>query len=158
MKCELSRCVWSPCDPPKVKVEVTFPEEGGTRVRMISDRLPTRAVNTLPQSSVWEDDCLEFFYEKDGGYVNLEANANGALRAAWGPDRNNRSFIDYAYVSTRITETGWEAVFTTPDTAVKANFYACADKAEKPYYASWREIKTPEPDFHRPEFFGIITE
>ncbi|MDE5921249.1 MAG: hypothetical protein K2G82_06535, partial [Paramuribaculum sp.] len=27
----------------------------------------------------------------------------------------------------------------------------------EPHYLSWAPITTPQPDFHRPEFFGNIT-
>jgi hypothetical protein len=37
-----------------------------------------------------------------------------------------------------------------------ANFYKCGDETEIPHYGAWSEVKTPSPDFHRPEFFGEI--
>ena len=37
--------------------------------------------------------------------------------------------------------------------SILCNFYACADKADEPYFVSWAPIDTPKPDFHRPEFF-----
>ncbi|MDR1403551.1 MAG: hypothetical protein LBJ60_07630 [Tannerellaceae bacterium] len=39
---------------------------------------------------------------------------------------------------------------------ILGNFYKCADKTENPHYLSWNPITTPEPDFHRPEFFGEL--
>jgi hypothetical protein len=39
---------------------------------------------------------------------------------------------------------------------IQGNFYKCADKTENPHYLSWNPIATPEPDFHRPEFFGEL--
>jgi hypothetical protein len=36
------------------------------------------------------------------------------------------------------------------------NFYKCGDETKFPHYGSWNPIKTPQPDFHRPEFFGEL--
>ncbi len=38
----------------------------------------------------------------------------------------------------------------------RGNFYKCGDKLSTPHYLSWSMIETPQPDFHRPEFFGEI--
>lgn len=37
-----------------------------------------------------------------------------------------------------------------------ANFYKCGDMTEHVHYLSWNDIDTPKPDYHRPEFFGIL--
>ena len=40
---------------------------------------------------------------------------------------------------------------------IKANFYCCADnKPSGKYYASAFPIGTPEPDYHRPEYFAEL--
>ncbi len=38
----------------------------------------------------------------------------------------------------------------------RANLYKCADGSSHPHWLSWSPIDTPEPDFHRPEFFGQL--
>jgi hypothetical protein len=38
----------------------------------------------------------------------------------------------------------------------KCNFYKCGDHLSKPHHLSWKPIETPEPDFHRPEFFKTL--
>ena len=38
----------------------------------------------------------------------------------------------------------------------KVNFYKCADGSSHPHWLSWSPVNAPEPDFHRPEFFGIL--
>lgn len=38
----------------------------------------------------------------------------------------------------------------------KANFYKCGDLTPEPCWGSWSYIKTENPDFHRPEYFGKI--
>ena len=37
-----------------------------------------------------------------------------------------------------------------------ANFYKCGDETSIPHYVTWNPVKTKEPDYHRPEFFGQI--
>lgn len=41
-------------------------------------------------------------------------------------------------------------------TSWRGNLYKCGDGLEQPHYLSWSAIDTPKPDFHVPEFFGII--
>ena len=39
---------------------------------------------------------------------------------------------------------------------LRANFYKCGDKTAHPHFLSWNPVETPQPDFHRPEFFGEL--
>ncbi|WP_350005689.1 carbohydrate-binding family 9-like protein, partial [Phocaeicola dorei] len=39
---------------------------------------------------------------------------------------------------------------------VRANFYKCGDELQKPHFLSWSPIKIEKPDFHRPDFFGLL--
>jgi hypothetical protein len=39
----------------------------------------------------------------------------------------------------------------------KGNFYKCADRTSMPHWLSWSFVDRPAPDFHRPEYFGILT-
>jgi hypothetical protein len=50
------------------------------------------------------------------------------------------------------------APFTKPGPGVKwfANFYKCADNTSHPHWLTWSKIDKPMPDFHRPEYFGIL--
>ncbi|MCK5849841.1 MAG: carbohydrate-binding family 9-like protein [Kiritimatiellae bacterium] len=38
----------------------------------------------------------------------------------------------------------------------QANFYKCADHSSHPHWLTWSPIDKPNPDFHRPEYFGTI--
>jgi hypothetical protein len=50
------------------------------------------------------------------------------------------------------------APFTKPAAGVqwRGNFYKCADNTSKPHWLTWNKVELPKPDFHRPEFFGIL--
>ncbi len=43
-----------------------------------------------------------------------------------------------------------------PGVKWKANFYKCADKTSHPHWLTWSHIDKPQPDFHRPEYFGTL--
>ena len=38
----------------------------------------------------------------------------------------------------------------------RANFYKCADMTSHPHWLTWNKVKRPGPDFHVPEYFGIL--
>lgn len=173
----LTQAVWSPNPAPEVSVQGTYAVDDALYFRIESSRYPARAVNTERDSSVWEDDCLECFVSFDGNqYVNLEANANGALRAGIGTDRKNRKLIDSLDFREKPTvqsmreKDSWYVIFRIPDAFIKeafavslhsgmrftGNFYCCGDKTDNPYYACWNEILTDAPDYHRPEYFGQL--
>lgn len=40
--------------------------------------------------------------------------------------------------------------------SIRANFYKCGDELQKPHFLSWNPIKIEKPDFHRPDFFGLL--
>lgn len=135
---------------------------------------------------VWEDSCCEFFVApaQDGLYYNLETNCAGHVLLCCGPDRHAREGADGALLQTvgrwsslgpacfaeRRESTAWEMALLVPVAAFfrhdigalsgqswRANVYKCGDKLAVPHFLSWAPIDTPEPDFHRPEFFGEIT-
>lgn len=168
-------CRWSPNPPPGVTVQALW-QEDALLFRLCCDAKPTRAVNTAPDSPVWEDSCLECFLSADGqNYLNLEGNANGAMLAAFGPDRHARRRLAELGIKRPTLESAvgdalWQAVYTVPAETLKAlfhvqpspglllwaNFYVCGDKTPLPCYGAWSPVETETPDFHRPEFFGKL--
>lgn len=126
---------------------------------------------------------VDMFPEKRLGYVNFETNAAGTLLAAFGPDRTHRASLwpeDLAgfAVDSQIPgpidgEHGADAwtleyrvpmgLFrklygedVVPGRRAAANFYKCGDETERPHYGAWSRVESPSPDFHRPEFFGLL--
>lgn len=43
-----------------------------------------------------------------------------------------------------------------PGITWRANFYQCADKTSNPHYLTWSIVDNNKPDFHLPQFFGIL--
>lgn len=171
----LTECAWSPNAAPEARVQVSY-DEDGIIVRLTSDAAPTRAVNTEPNSAVWEDSCMEFFFSMNGkSYVNLEANSLGALRASFGEGRKDRAHllhmnVPMPTVSAQVFSDSWSVEFAVPFSLFDAlwgkrpaageslfvNFYSCGDETPKPHYAAWNPVLTETPDFHRPDFFGEL--
>lgn len=132
---------------------------------------------------VWEDSCCEFFFQPDNeGYYNLECNCAGTLLLAYGRGREGRETASREIMAriSRISTLGngtfglkhgkfsWQLSLRIPfdvyfhhqlkslkGLTCHGNFYKCGDKTV-PHFLSWNKVETPEPDFHRPEFFGEI--
>ena len=136
-----------------------------------------RAENTEPLSPVYEDSCLEFFFKiDDQNYFNFEINPNGCLCMQFGPAKTDRINIvrsdaqEYFDIHADRTADGWEAFYCIPLKFIRlfypeyqfkgelaANFYKCGNKTRNKHYLSWSLIDLPEPNFHCPEYFGVLT-
>lgn len=143
-----------------------------------------RAVNYENNSHVHQDSCVEFFVSPKGEkpYYNFEFNCIGTIHAACREDRNNGMMLSDEQLAQvkRLPSCGtkpfqelegmfsWNLAVAIPLSLIgikydgnpidmRANFYKCADSTAAPHFLSWAPIDTPQPDFHRPEFFGDIT-
>lgn len=145
-----------------------------------------RAVNTGYNSSVWEDSCVEFFiaFSGDDGYYNFEINAIGTVLGAYGPNRNQREWLQESLLSQVETSpslgrevieeldetTSWSMGVRLPVQVLTfsgienlsgmdghGNFYKCGDKLKHPHFLSWKPVVLPTPDFHQPRFFGQLS-
>ena len=143
-----------------------------------------RAVAEKDHEHIWEDACVEFFVmpsEVDGLYYNIECNCTGKLIVAVGEGRNGRipapaevmekidrwASLGTEPFDTRNEPTKWEVALRVPiktffkhkfesfeGLVAKGNVYKCGDNLPVPHFISWNPIKTKNPDFHCPEFFG----
>jgi hypothetical protein len=121
------------------------------------------------------------------GYFNLETHCGGALlfqhQTARGKDTvriadSDLDQIEVAHslpslITDEIQEpTTWTLEYRLPLSIIakyapwtkpcpgavwKANFYKCADNTSHPHWLTWSPVNRPEPDFHRPEFFGALS-
>ncbi|MGR4838556.1 MULTISPECIES: carbohydrate-binding family 9-like protein [unclassified Bacteroides] len=144
-----------------------------------------RAVAGHDNGPVWEDACVEFFSvpADDGVYYNVECNCVGTLLVGAGAGRKNRrhapqevmdkvqrwSSLGSEGFGERVGDCCWEVALVIPYTtfflhritslegkAIRANFYKCGDKLRTPHFLSWSPIGLEKPDFHCPEFFGVL--
>ncbi|MDE6545415.1 MAG: hypothetical protein K2K40_03365 [Paramuribaculum sp.] len=143
-----------------------------------------RAVNTANMSPVHQDSCVEFFIAPTGQppYINFEFNCIGTLSASRRMDRHVSTPLSdaeldsvrrYASAGNRPFEElqglfAWNLCAAIPldllgvkwegkPIEMRGNLYKCADLTTVPHFLSWAPIETPDPDFHRPEFFAPIT-
>ncbi len=165
---------------PEVRVQAALLEGESFIFRMICLENHPKAVYTDADSPVCRDSCMECFVnfapERDARYLNLEANALGALHGKIGAGRGDRVAlralgVPMPTVSAQVKEGAWQMEFTVPLGCVealygpcdlspgrifRANFYKCGDETERPHYGMWSPVETKTPDFHRPEFFGEL--
>lgn len=152
----------------------------GIYARFEADEPCPRAVFENRDDPVYNDSCVEFFFQPfadDERYLNFEINPNGAFLCAVGKDRFDRGFLKELSgcnptVCARICPDGWSAEIFIPEILIsdvfgksfsvadtdyiRANFYKCGDLTEQPHYASMFPVETAKPDFHRPEYFQKI--
>lgn len=134
-------------------------------------------------SPVHKDSCVEFFMKKEdeNEYMNFEFNCIGTCDSARRESREIKMpLTPYEYSGIRrytVLDTkpfdekkgmhSWELVVSIPlrlmgldpdnlPEKILANFYKCGDITDAPHYLTWNPIDTPEPDFHRPDFFGEL--
>ncbi len=144
-----------------------------------------KAEKSRSNEMVCEDSCVEFFVapESDGLYYNFEFNPIGTALMGSGHGRHDSSRSDPSLVSSirRLTTMGrepfseisgdieWSLTVAIPLTlffrhrveslvgkSFRANFYKCGDNLTTPHYLTWNPVKSEKPDYHRPEFFGIL--
>lgn len=177
---------WPESYPYKPKMEFALAHTGDALlIHYRVEEQSVRAVALKDQEHIWEDACAEFFImpADDGFYYNLECNCAGKLLIAVGKDRNERkpapkevmqgvdrwASLGTEPFDTRNEPTKWELTLRVPITTfflhklngfdgmkAKGNVYKCGDNLPVPHFISWSPIKTENPDFHRPEFFGEI--
>ncbi len=142
-----------------------------------------RAIYAEPNDPVYKDSCVELFisFAEEREYYNFEFNCAGTCLLGFGEERGNRDRAsDELIRSIAVQSTlkpvgsdaaniGWELTVSIPFSAFqyhqidslrgrkcRTNFYKCGDELPEPHYLAWNEIKTVEPDFHRPEYFGSV--
>jgi hypothetical protein len=143
-----------------------------------------RAIYSNDQDPVYEDSCVEFFCMPIGAekYTNFEFNCIGTCSASSRKGRNENivSFSPEEMLTIkRFPSIGrrafnemegmfeWELTVKIPfaligidpkhlPEKIVGNFYKCADGTDSMHFVSWSPIPTAKPDFHRPEFFGIL--
>lgn len=163
------------------KVEV-FACHNNERLRVFFKAFEDSIVarETKDNGRIWCDSCVEMFlrpYEDDGRYINFEINPKGTAIMSIGSSREGRQPLIFKYkerlnISVGRFEGGWSVQFDVPfdmlaeifgrDDKVKsgdtlfANFYKCGDETPLPHYGMWSEVESKEPDFHLPQFFGML--
>ena len=182
---EIDQVNWKDEFPKKLQVTVRVAHDKESLhllYAVVGEQL--RAVNTNDFGSVWEDSCVEFFMQRESqkGYINFECNVLGALLSRKHESRDKAvsqsdevmssifrsSTINHRYMNGKQVS-DWTMYLEIPKNAlgfteseslagqkIRANFYKCGDETPEPHYISWNPIDLPQPNFHVPQFFGIL--
>ncbi|HBL40935.1 MAG TPA: hypothetical protein DDY98_04920, partial [Ruminococcaceae bacterium] len=155
----LTDCGWDVGNgfQPLTTVQIAVAKGKKLVVRLFTKEPNPRAKYTQRDDPVWNDSCLEFFFQpiENGAYINLEMNANGAYLSAVGVGREERRFLREITERTVAVQPfrqadGWDVeaqipfalveesigapFFLNAGDTLRANAYKCADAAEQPHY------------------------
>lgn len=131
--------------------------------------------------SVWCDSCVEFFVKDpdDAHYYNFEFNCIGTMLAARRTSKVDAerlsdekmarviraSSLPHERIDKRENSDEWSLMVgipfdiighTTAPSSLKVNLYKCGDETQTPHFVSWSPIGVEQPNFHLPEFFGVL--
>ena len=97
--------------------------------------------------------------DKEDSYFNMKAMSPEQaevynVRNA----KNTDAYWDISYSIPFAFIKEYMSAFTpnVPGGKIAANFYKCGDLTDIEHYVVWNNIETRRPDYHRPEFFGIL--
>lgn len=175
---EINICSWEGFpQKPETIAFLTLTETGFRATFRVKESDPKR-VNTEHFSFVHLDSCVEWFVnfspEICNSYFNFEVNAAGAMNVAFRRDRYDfddltADDVNSFNITTEIHEDYWEATYEIPFSfiskyipgyepkngdVIKTNLYKCGDETAEPHLLSHFKVGCPNPDFHRPEYFG----
>lgn len=173
--------LWGTRNLPETYGYIGFVPEEGFYLKMICEEKEPLRTYGHDMDPVCQDSAMEafFLFETGGtcaehpGYMNLEMNANGALLAAYGENREHRTNLSKEQClqvchRAKIGEASWEISLHIPlcvldeiygplhlgkGSTFSCNFYKISETKEIEHYASYAPVLTETPDFHRPEFF-----
>lgn len=168
---------------PELAFSMAYGREG-IFLKFYVEEKHAKAIYSEPNDPVYKDSCVEFFVSlgEDKDYYNFEFNCAGTCLLGFGAGRANRLMATDEVIKSiafrsaikpannKNSNIGWELTLAIPFSTLqyhqleslkgkscRANFYKCGDDLPEPHFVVWNEIKTPEPDYHRPEFFGSLT-
>jgi hypothetical protein len=158
---------------PKAWGELFYDSEA-IHVKLCAYEWPLSVRSWEDGGEVWEDSCLELFIrpDQDERYMNIEINPLGAMIIGLGRGREDRE--DLLELKPRLRpcvtvepcEGRWSVSFYLPFMVLWemygqpagplfwANLFKCGGLTEN--YGMWRGVRSPQPDFHRPEYFGAL--
>ena len=169
---------------PEVKFNIAY-GDSEIYIKYYVREAHTKAEKSHTNEMVCEDSCVEFFVSPsdDGIYYNFEFNPIGTALMGSGHGRHDSARTDPSIVEgiRRLTTMGdqpfaeisgdikWSLTVAIPIGAFfhhrveslagksfRANFYKCGDKLSNPHFVTWNPVGTEKPDYHRPEYFGIL--
>ncbi len=164
---------------PETYAQIVYDETGFTVKFTVKEENPIGTVKEHLQL-VCDDSCVEFFAnfdpEHSDYYINLEVNPLGTMYAAFRTDRYNSKMlaleeVEAMNIQANIADGQWTIQyhislellqskypgFTLENCKyIKANMYQCGLNNQPEHYLSLFPVGTPTPDYHRPEYYGVM--
>jgi len=167
---------------PEVFFAIAYSENCLCLKYYVSEKL-VRAIYANPNDPVYKDSCVELFisFEDEKEYYNFEFNCAGTCLLGFGKERAGRKLLPEEVIGlirhqallkpagSQDANIDWELTLIIPLKAFhyhqiktlkgkrcRVNFYKCGDDLPEPHFLAWNNIKTEQPDFHRPEYFGSM--
>lgn len=170
---------------PDVAFRMAWCPEGIVLHYRVSEQ-SVRACYRDDDGQVWTDSCVECFIRNadTDTYYNIECNCVGTMLIGLGSaikHERKRLPLDVVAQVKRWASLGrepfgdcaeptdWEIALVIPVSVFAnhpirlesgamlcANFYKCGDELPVPHFVSWNPINVPSPNFHRPEYFGVL--
>lgn len=164
---------------PETTARITY-DETGFQVQFVVREKNPQIDRTQHQKDVCNDSCVEFFVnfdpEHSDKYINFEVNAIGTVNAGFRSDRFNsvplsQEEIEGLHIKPFIEEEEWGVSYYISEAFlqskypgftmanchyIKANMYQCGNEYLPKHRLSLFPVKTETPDFHRPEYFGVL--
>jgi hypothetical protein len=169
---------------PSVRFNIAYSEKE-IFLKYYIDEEFVKAEKTEANQMVCEDSCVEFFVSpaSDGIYYNFEFNPIGTCLLASGTCRKDSTRGPVSVIDNirrkgslglnpfkeKRGDFSWTLTVAIPvesffrhslrklkGKTLKANFYKCGDKLTQPHYLTWNPVGTKSPDYHQPDFFGML--
>ncbi|MCF2555520.1 carbohydrate-binding family 9-like protein [Faecalicatena contorta] len=178
----VDKLLWGTKKIPDTYGYLGFVPQDGFYLKMVCEEADPLRQYKEDKDPVYRDSAMEAFLMFEPAknmasgavYINLEANANGALLAAFGKERTYRTYFtaeEYEAFSCKAeTEEGkWSVSLHIPlalleqiygplcleeGSVFSCNFYKISETKEIEHYASFSPILTDIPSFHLPEYFA----
>ena len=167
---------WADCCPsPYTTAFRLLHSPEGVTIRLETTEWPLRAMRTVCNEQICEDSCMEFFFtpnEEEKHYINIEINPLGVTHIGIGEGRHGRVLLDVSEEGLRFETAirfgrGWTACIFIPYAFLDKHFakrtatwrmnsYKCGDLTVEKHFSVWNPIELPKPDYHQPDFFGLL--
>lgn len=162
---------------PESYFQLCFVRGKGVFARLWSMEENPRAVLTRRDDPVYEDSCLEVFFQPFGEeYLNVEMNPRGVFLSQLGAGRENRVLLKTRTARSPLVTPvsvpgGWGVELILPCDLLReafgrpfdaragqyrGNFYKCGDKTPVPHYGSFAPMRSLPPGFHDSTCFATL--
>lgn len=180
---DITQYMWDSRQTPKAYGWLGYIEGTGFCAKLVCEEQSPKCIYKNHREAVYKDSAMEVFlaFPKKGEaltndvmYVNFEMNSAGALYAAYGAGRKNRSFLTeemYALTECKSVKEAekWSVEAVIPEVfleeicdldgllngdAFYCNFYKISESEEIEHYGSFSPIESETPNFHLPVCFA----